>query len=164
MIKLGISLAAFGLVACGGGSNNGASASTGGQTSIVGAEVQGVWIQKSEAEELRTTHKIESLCEEVRKDPNVKIMNVRLIDSSGVTYIYDPQAGKIEELNMGTLAPSGIFTPSKLTKDMIGDATVKITAKNNVLTFTAGGLSMEYLRSSDGEARQYYAAQEACKR
>jgi len=129
---------------------------------------QSIWMQKNEAEELRTTGKIQSVCEEVKKNPKYKIMNVRLVDSTGATYAYDPKIGKIEELKIGTLDPSGSFFLTGFFQEQLGNVAVRVSMSNDVMTFSyffgSSKISTDYLRSYDEEAGFYYSMQEACKK
>ena len=166
-ITMGLTALMFSLSACA-GSSSGSAANNGGGIDAKSVGMQGVWIQKDEAEQLRATGKIDSICEEVKKDPNSSIMNVRLVEANGTTYIYNPQVGKIEQLKMGVITASGDFTPTPFFKDQIGNATVRVSVSGDVLSFGykygQSEIAMDYLRSTDTEARQYYAAQEACKK
>ena len=130
--------------------------------------MQGLWLQKNEANELRSTGKLESLCEEIRKEPNVKIVNMRLIDADGSNYLYIPQVGKRPETKIGTVDASGKYTPVDSHKDKVGDGEVTAKLVDGELVFTYffrnfGNVTNSYLKSSEEEAVRYYAAQEACK-
>lgn len=126
----------------------------------------GLWIQKDEAEELRTTGKVQSLCEEIKKDPGTLILNIRTIDADGAMYIHHPALPKIGPLKLGQLSEQGVLKVEPLYAPELGEAGVIVTAKQDVLTFSvtsdAGTLELEYLRATEDEARKYFEAQAAC--
>jgi len=132
------------------------------------ATMEGIWFQKNQAEELRATGQVASVCEEVRSNPNVTIMNVRLIESDGTTYIYNPQIGKVDQLKFGLAQASGDFYPTPFFQEQIGNATVKVSVSEDVLSFTykygETAITMDYLRSSELEANQFYAVQDECRK
>lgn len=124
----------------------------------------GVWMQANEAQELRTTGKIESLCPELRKDADTIIVNVRLVDSFGTTFLYVPDENP-DRMKMGEIANDGNY---KSTMQELGDnGQTRVSMENDQLIFHyrfgKSETKMPYLRSSAGEARAYYAAQEACR-
>ncbi len=129
---------------------------------------EGLWLQKDEAEELRATGKVESLCEEIKKDRFLVILNARAIEPDGSVYIYTPQLGKVEQLKLGTLGADGTLAASPFMADQMADATINVTATDATLTFNFKrndfAVEMDYLRSNDDEIAKYYAAQEACKK
>lgn len=134
---------------------------------LTGTGYEGLWIEKDEAQELRSTGKLNSLCAEVRKDPDATIMNVRLIANDGTTYVWDPDIGKRDELKMGTLSRSGSFAVAGLASNSLNNIAVHASVSGDDLKFTFGngaGIDMEYLRSSATEVRQYYVAEAACRK
>lgn len=152
-MKLVLILAAMFAVGCG------KSGSGGGGNS----PFAGIWFQEDEAQELRKTGKMESLCPEVRKNPNARIVNFRLIDPNGQTFLYVLE-GNDRTLKMGELANDGSF---KMTaKGMVENMSIFVSRSGDVLTFHfRSGKSegkMNYLRSSRDEARAYYQAQANC--
>jgi hypothetical protein len=162
----GMSLLLLGLAAC--HISRGGSAPE--QIDAISVGSQGVWILKSDAEELRSTGKLLSLCEEMKKDPHSNsyiYMNVRFVETSGTTYIYDPRIDKVGQVKLGVIGPSGTFIPTPLLKGRIGDASVKVVVSGDKLTFSytyrKSFFDEDYLRSSEQEVSQYYSAQEACK-
>lgn len=165
VISIGLLALVISLSACSG--SNGGSADEGGiDASAVG--MQGIWMQKNEADELRSTGTVEYVCQEVKKYPKRSIMNVRIVERNGTTYAYNPNIGKIKELKIGVITASKGFAPSGSFKDQLGPATIKVDIDGDVLSFTykfgESEITMDYLRSSETEARQYYAIQEACKK
>lgn len=131
---------------------------------------QGHWLQKSDAEELRATGRLDSLCPELRRNPAV-IINTRLIDAGGQVYAYNPAFGRSAEMLMGTISDDGTFkmNPAKAGSTGITKGTASI--QNGVLTFVFDTnselfprMSASYLRSSEEEIRQYFKAQDDCRR
>ncbi len=168
---LAVTSLAVGLTACnsgsgGGGSKDGSGGAQGSGATVSGAP--GIWLAKEEAEELRATGRIESICAEVKQDPDYTVMNTRLIDESGVVYLYDPKVGKIEEMKMGVIDSSGKLNVSGFFKEDVGDAEFKVVVENDILKVTAyaqgNTIPMEYVRSSDDELTKYYLFQDSCRK
>ncbi len=129
------------------------------------SDFKGIWIEKSEAEELRSTGQLESLCEEMRKDPVGMVSNVRLIDKSGDIYIFVPDQDKTEALKMGTIVSNGVILSPDFQEQLEGGE-LKVSLKDDALIFTliSGGFDFQmfYLRSTENEAKSYFAAQARC--
>jgi hypothetical protein len=130
-------------------------------------KVLGAWLAKDEATELRSTGKLESLCPELKKEPDVMIMNARLIDSDGSVYLYNPDlpnGGRYPQAKMGVIGNDGVMTLSPNFKSQAGFGNVTITQVDaTTLHFDFGGnLGMDYVRSNESEVRAYFNAQKAC--
>lgn len=125
-----------------------------------------LWLQKSDAEELRRTGSMKSLCEEIQKNPNTIVMNMRSIDQDGEIDLYHPKVKNEDILNIGRLSDDGTVVISKNYEANIPGATVRVTLNGDILTFTysfdQSSAKMDYLRSSEEEALEYYGAQEDC--
>lgn len=134
-----------------------------------GSPFQGLWLQQNNAEELRSTGRLDSICAELRSDPAV-IINTRLIDAAGIAYAYYPRFGRPAELQTGTIANDGKFTPAG-SRDKKFNITGGIASiHGDVLDFVyqtdhplVPVAAMSYLRSSEAEINQFFAAQEACQ-
>lgn len=167
VISIGLLALVISLSACS-GSNGGSAADNEGGIDASATGMQGIWMQKNEAEELRSTGTIEYICQEVKKYPTRSIMNVRIVEGNGTTYLYNPKIGKIKELKLGVITPSKGFATSARFKDQFENAAVKVDIDGDVLSFSykfgENEMTMDYLRSSEKEARQYFAIQEACKK
>jgi hypothetical protein len=160
MKKLFILLTCALVTACGGNSDS--------HNLATSSPFQGYWLQKDEAEELRATGRMDSLCPELHRDPAV-IINTRLIDAGGSVYAYNPAFGRVAEMLMGSVTNDGAFTPPPSRADKHGITKGRASIQDGTLTFTfelkndlVPRASMSYLRSDEQEIRRYFAAQEAC--
>lgn len=138
------------------------------ETTLSGA--QGIWLKKSDAEELRSTQKVASLCEDIRKDPDAKITHTRFVKENGGTYLYNPDTGLQATFKIGVLKNSGEFKATESFKTAMNQANIRFTYAHGILTEHFLGLenmpsvSVDYVRTTDAELKMYFAAQDACKK
>lgn len=126
-----------------------------------------LWLQERDALELRSTGNVQSLCSDLINSPETVIMNVRLIDENGDTYMYAPSVGIKPELKIGTALPGGKFVVSKDYVEKFNNAKITLTIKDDTLTFNFdfkdATAKMPYLKSTELEVAEYYRAQDRCK-
>lgn len=133
---------------------------------------KGYWLEKTEAEELRRTGKLESLCAQIKKDGIA--YNLRKIDEKGNEFLVLNQgvdaAGTLTASDVQKISTINSAGQLKLEPDfkkqlsqntaimarMEGDLLIETTSSGK------GSLSIYYLRSNATEAAQYFAAQKAC--
>lgn len=162
-----------GLSACspgGSGSGEGGSGILTGQSNPSAEKLAGVWISKSEGQELRQTGALKSMCAELLEDRDLTVMNVRWIEPSGQIYIYSPKHGLIEEAKFGFLGADGEIKLSprfagnlegyKMFAEFKGEQ-LDFLLEREGRRFDSG---TPYIRSSKEESIRYYAAQEDCRR
>lgn len=130
--------------------------------------LEGIWLDQEEAQELRTTGKLQSLCEEVRKDPASQIVNSRLIERSGDVYLYDPRSPKIPEAKMGNInLKTGKMTLVPAYKQQMGPGEIRAVVAGSKLTFVFRSgkteVGLDYVRSTRDELMKYFAALDSCK-
>ncbi len=127
----------------------------------------GIWLEKNDAEELRTTGALESLCEDLKDNPGLTIENMRFVEGDGSLYTYVPEDISVKNRKLGLLEDSGNFIPSASYKEGLNGTTMSASIASDELTLTYNSknasYAMQFLRSSINEAKAYYAAQEACR-
>lgn len=132
--------------------------------------ISGVWMPKSEAEELRSKGNLASKCADILEKSNSPMMNTRLILENGDIFAYHPDTNTREEFRMGKIHSDGVLVYSGTYTEFAKDYNViKVTIDGDVLTMTyesdtAPALKAVYLRSSEKETNQNLAAQKACKK
>lgn len=168
LFRLSLIGSVFALAACGSNSSSGGG---GTLTKVVisAADAQGIWLQKKDADELRDTGKLESRCEEIRKEPKRLIVNSKLVKNNGDIFMYVPKWGEQPTMRIGRMNFDGTVTISNEWKKAYEDAKLTVSLAGDILTFVyefKGGWKspMDYVRSDVNELNAYFAAQEACKK
>ncbi len=127
---------------------------------------KGYWLEKSEAEELRRTGKLESLCAEIKKDGMA--YNLRQFDSNGNEFIVFDVGQPADRLQkISTINSSGqMKLEPEFRKEVSQNTAVMARVEGDLLIETTStgkeSLSISYVRSNATEASQYFAAQKAC--
>lgn len=140
--------------------------SDGTRRSIAGTEYPGIWLQKKDADELRSTGKMDSYCPELKRYPNSKVINSRLIEPSGNVYAYDPAVPNRFEMKIGVLQPDGKLKSSEFAKLATGGHDMKASVKDGILHIAVdseGSVGIEYVRSNAAEIKRYVTALDNCR-
>ncbi len=136
----------------------------GSRRSLAGTKFPGLWLEKKDADELRTTGKMESYCPELKKNPDRQITNVRLIEPSGEVYLYDPtvKGGKSEKI--GDLTKDGKMVPAGFLKTFANGRDFKATLHDEILNLALeDGAGIDYVRTTRTELLYYYGALKSCR-
>lgn len=126
----------------------------------------GIWLESGEAEELRLTGQLLSLCEESRL--GTRSTNARKIDDHGNVFIYLPAFSESQALRkIGTLSLTGEFTDQGFLRGALRQARLRVRLQENKLVFTSfmdaqPPTEVAYVRSTSEEVHQYYRAQSQC--
>lgn len=130
---------------------------------------EGLWLDQGEATELRTTGKLQSRCAEVKKHGS-PATNTRLIDREGNVFAYNPNLQTQSKIQMGKVNARGqmkLDGASKL-EGLEGVRSVRVDKlREEILKVSyegdKGSLgSAQYVRTTEAEIQQYFAAQQAC--
>lgn len=170
-ISLALITTAFILSSCGSSDNNSKTQNSPVQESaVVDSAIVGLWVDKSQAEELAKTGKLESLCARMKEEPLIgKPSDTRFIETNGSVSIYVPDGILVP---MGTVDKSGRFNladafkqqnvDAQLSMKVSGDILIVITTYSN----TSGTVDVksEYVRTNIEDIKNYFNAIEACPR
>ena len=126
----------------------------------------GTWMEKSNAEELQKTGKLESQCELLKQDPSAEIVNIRRFDANGEVHEQKP-AQKGEVTKVGTFGRDGYVPDAVDELNAMGGKPASLVVKGDEMTIIAGKkgeIRKDYVRVSQAEVDQYFAAQDACRK
>lgn len=122
----------------------------------------GLWLEKKDADELRSTGKLESKCDEILNHGGIVTNSINIADSGRVTaYTEDP--AKRDLAVIGALDFSTkILTFSADWAASFGTSKLQATLNDGVLSFGEQYNSFIFVPTNALEMESYYKAQHAC--
>jgi hypothetical protein len=152
----------LGITACSGG-NSSSKGLPAEITANDANDLRGLWLEKKDAEELRSTGKLVSMCDEIKNHGGIVSNALRIEDSGRVTlYTESPQSRGSVLVGNFNLSLKILTLSDDYAKDF-GTKSLQGTVVNGVLSFSKPENNLfVFVKSTPPELDSYYKAQRDC--
>lgn len=152
-------------VACGNGTGHAGRAKVNSAQKTEVKLTSGLWMRQDQANELRSTGKLDSACEALKADSE-NAMVIAQTDDSNNLYMRGPVSELSEDTRVGQMTKDGFVLSETQKKESSEQIDVK--EANGVLTISSRKANAEqppvsFVSVNQEEVQKYFAAFEGCK-